>query len=207
MRPASLFLPSGRTESLRQNERMNQPTNKQINKQTHPDPRLVPPAEGKQSSCNCILYLYIDLYTQTNKVYGSMSQERTATTWIHRFNSAPPTPSLNEQIPLEVGRACVCPILRGQNGWRGEEAERRAGGHHVNMYFNCWLLFFSCFCVCPPPPVDEGDVAFGLVLQQLRRGWLHLLLLHLPQRGNSHPNPCSGAFCLREQRRHNFWEN
>lgn len=56
----------------------------------------------------------------------------------------------------------------------------------------------------PPPPVDEGDVALGLVLQQLRRGWLHLLLLHLPQRGNSQPNPCLGAICLREQRRHRF---
>lgn len=31
--------------------------------------------------------------------------------------------------------------------------------------------------------VDEGDVALRLVLRQLRRGRIHLLLLHLPQRG------------------------
>ena len=33
--------------------------------------------------------------------------------------------------------------------------------------------------------VDEGDVAHRLLLHQLRRGWIHLLLLHLPQWGES----------------------
>lgn len=41
----------------------------------------------------------------------------------------------------------------------------------------------SAFFMFLSPSVDEGDVALWLLLRQLRRGWIHLLLLHLPQRG------------------------
>lgn len=43
--------------------------------------------------------------------------------------------------------------------------------------FSLNVMYLKCFSV------DEGDVAFRLMLRQLRRGWIHLLLLHLPQRG------------------------
>lgn len=54
---------------------------------------------------------------------------------------------------------------------------------YVGLIFN--LAFSSS------SSVDEGDVALRLLLFQLRRGWVHLLLLHLPQRGE--PCVCARA--------------
>lgn len=55
--------------------------------------------------------------------------------------------------------------------------------HNGLTYFPHVKLFITY--LSSSSSVDEGDVALRLLLCQLRCGWIHLLLLHLPQWGES----------------------